>query len=140
MTGVLGESLFSSDFYCPLYPGVYRALLQAWQEYRTPWGWPTLIFQSQSCRSILRSHPSNQVFVCFRDARELHGLWWTGLGVYRHRYSHPSHWLSSGLLFQPRGTLLTLRLFLGEHGAVQRRGLWGCTKLASGSWGQLVTF
>lgn len=54
MTVVLGDSLFSSDFYCPLYPGVYRALLGAWQEYRTRWGWQALIFQAPhpSCPSL----------------------------------------------------------------------------------------
>lgn len=63
MTVVLGESLFSGDFYCPLYPGVYRALLRAWQEYYTWWGQEALIFQLQCCRSILGSHPSDHVFV-----------------------------------------------------------------------------
>lgn len=58
MTGVLGDSLFSSDFYCPLYPSVYRALLRAWQEQRTQWGPQTLIFHPRGCRSVCGPHPS----------------------------------------------------------------------------------
>lgn len=55
---VLGDSLFSGDFYCPLYPGVYRALLRAWQEYRTQWGRQALILQSPHSSCVSGAHPS----------------------------------------------------------------------------------
>lgn len=57
MTVVLGDPLFSSDFYCPLYPSIYRSLLRAWQEYHTQRGWQTVIFPSKGCRFVFGSHP-----------------------------------------------------------------------------------
>jgi hypothetical protein len=70
MTVVLGESLFSSDIYCPLYPGVYRALLQAWQEYSTPWGW-CLNIPASVLLTHPWAHPSTWVFVWRRGPGEL---------------------------------------------------------------------
>lgn len=44
MTGLQGTHYFQANFYYPLYPGVYGALLLAWQEYRPRRGWEALIF------------------------------------------------------------------------------------------------
>ena len=111
---VLGDSLFSGDFYCPLYPGVYRALLQAWQEYCTRWGWQALIFQSSSCRCISGSHLSCPSLCGISGPQGVPGAP-VGQGwgcVQRHMYPHPSHLLGSSLLSQAR-PLLTLWPSLG---------------------------
>lgn len=65
MTLVLGDPLFSSDFYCPLYPSVYRALLRAWQEYRTRWGRQPSIFHQGAADPSLSLIHRVQVFVWY---------------------------------------------------------------------------
>lgn len=61
MTVFLGESLFSDDFYCPLYPGIYRALLWAWQEYGTRRAgageWGMLHILAVMLQTVLWVHP-----------------------------------------------------------------------------------
>lgn len=124
---VLGDSLFSSDFYCPLYPGVYRALLRAWQEYRTRGGWQALTFQAPY-GTCLRVHPSGPSLCVTRRTQGAPGtLVEQGWGcVRRPMYPHPNHLLGSSLLSRAGATANAVA-FLGLAKVWGGRGVhWSC--------------
>ena len=135
MTVVLGDSLFSSDFYCPLYPGIYRALLRAWQEYHNGGAGRPRCCKSRCCRPAFASHPSPSPRLCviLRPQGAPGVLTGQGCGE-GSRHAHPSHLLGSSLSSH-RGDTANAVAFLGHGRGCKVEGCTGVGAMSPGLWG-----